>query len=272
MTPHSSNGETLNRSAPSGNGREVIARIRKLTKTYYKPDGSVLVEALKGVDLEVERGEFVAIMGASGSGKSTLMNLLGALDRPTSGEYILDGENVARLDDVGLSNVRGQKIGFVFQAFNLIPALTILENVEVPLFYQGILPAERHRRSKEKLELVGLGDRLHHRPSELSGGQQQRAAIARALVNEPAIIMADEPTGNLDSKTGEAILEVLRTLHERGLTIFIVTHDDKIVARCERVVRLRDGLLESDEVLRRSGILSGIGRNGPRETASTAVS
>jgi len=272
MTPHSSNGDARSLPNCSNAGREVIARIRGLTKTYYKPDGSVLVEALKGVDLEVQRGEFVAIMGASGSGKSTLMNLLGALDRPTSGEYILDAEDVAQLDDVGLSNIRGQKIGFVFQAFNLIPALTILENVEVPLFYQGILPAERHRRSKEKLELVGLGDRLHHRPSELSGGQQQRAAIARALVNEPAIIMADEPTGNLDSVTGEAILEVLRTLHERGLTIFIVTHDDQIVARCERVVRLRDGLLESDEVFRRTGILSGNGPTGPRETASTAVS
>ncbi len=268
MSLRSSNGAPAPPPAPSGHAREVIARIRGLTKTYYKPDGSVLVEALKGVDLEVERGEFVAIMGASGSGKSTLMNLLGALDRPTSGEYVLDGENVAQLDDVGLSQVRGHKIGFVFQAFNLIPALTILENVEVPLFYQGILPAERHRRSKEKLELVGLGDRLHHRPSELSGGQQQRAAIARALVNDPAIIMADEPTGNLDSKTGEAILEVLRDLHERGLTIFIVTHDDRIVARCERVVRLRDGLLESDEVLRRTGTLAG--RAGV--TASAAVS
>ncbi|MCC6909068.1 MAG: ABC transporter ATP-binding protein [Phycisphaerales bacterium] len=251
MSLHSSNGN--GRAEPDG--REIIANLSGLTKTYYKPDGSVLVEALKGLDLEVQRGEYVAIMGSSGSGKSTLMNLLGALDRPTSGRYVLDGEDVAKLDDIGLSTIRGRKIGFVFQAFNLIPALTILENVEVPLFYQGIPPAERHRRSKDKLELVGLADRLHHRPSELSGGQQQRAAIARALVNEPAIIMADEPTGNLDSKTGETILDVLQNLHERGLTIFLVTHDDKVVSRCERIVRLRDGRLESDEVLRRSGIL-----------------
>ncbi len=251
MPLHSSNGN----GRAGADGRELIATLSGLTKTYYKPDGSVLVEALRGIDLEVQRGEYVAIMGSSGSGKSTLMNLLGALDRPTSGRYVLDGENVAELDDLGLSTIRGRKIGFVFQAFNLIPALTILENVEVPLFYQGIHPHERHRRSKEKLELVGLGDRLNHRPSELSGGQQQRAAIARALVNEPAIIMADEPTGNLDSKTGEAILDVMQNLHERGLTIFLVTHDDKVVSRCERIVRLRDGRLDSDEVLRRTGIL-----------------
>lgn len=271
MSEISQHGARRSASA-SSNGREVIAALSGLTKTYFKPDGSVLVEALRGVDLEVQRGEYVAIMGSSGSGKSTLMNLLGALDRPTSGKYILDGENVAELDDVGLSAIRGRKIGFVFQAFNLIPALTILENVEVPLFYQGITPAERHRRSKAKLELVGLGDRLHHRPSELSGGQQQRAAIARALVNEPAIIMADEPTGNLDSKTGEAILEVMQSLHEHGLTIFLVTHDDKVVSRCERVVRLRDGRLESDKVLRRSGILSDQLPTRPRDPQPTAVS
>lgn len=271
MSSHSTNGSGRPGS-DSHSGRETIASLFGLTKTYYKPDGSVLVEALRGIDLQVQRGEYVAIMGSSGSGKSTLMNLLGALDRPTSGKYILDGENVAELDDVGLSTIRGRKIGFVFQAFNLIPALTILENVEVPLFYQGVSPLERHRRSKEKLELVGLGDRLHHRPSELSGGQQQRAAIARALVNEPAIIMADEPTGNLDSLTGEAILEVLQRLHERGLTIFLVTHDDKVVSRCERVVRLLDGRLDTDEIMRRTGILSGQLENVSREAPSAAIS
>ena len=271
INSHSSNGNGRPDSA-SLTGREIIAALSGLTKTYYKPDGSVLVQALRGIDLQVQRGEYVAIMGSSGSGKSTLMNLLGALDRPTSGTYILDGENVAELDDVGLSTIRGRKIGFVFQAFNLIPALTILENVEVPLFYQGILPHERHRRSKEKLELVGLGERLHHRPSELSGGQQQRAAIARALVNEPAIIMADEPTGNLDSTTGEAILEVLQRLHERGLTIFLVTHDDKVVSRCERVVRLLDGRLDTDEVIRRTGILSIQRENASRDAPSAAIS
>ena len=250
-------------AAPAtGSGRpahqpRVIASLQGIVKTYFKPDGSVLVEALRGVDLEIHAGEYLAVMGSSGSGKSTLMNVLGCLDRPTGGHYLLDGEDVATLEDEALSHIRGQKIGFVFQAFNLIPALTVLENVEVPLFYQRVSRTERARRAKEKLELVGLGNRLEHRPSELSGGQQQRAAIARALVNDPAILMADEPTGNLDSATGKAILEVIRTLHEEhGLTIIMVTHDDQIADRCERIVRLKDGVVESDRVLRRTGMMA----------------
>ncbi len=222
------------------------ARLSGIRKIYYKPDGSVLVEALKGLDLVIPRGEYIAIMGASGSGKSTLMNILGCLDRPTDGRYELDGAAVESLGDDELSRVRGQKIGFVFQAFNLISELTIVENVEVPLLYQGIPAAERRERAVESLRLVGLEDRLGHRPRELSGGQQQRTAIARALVGRPAILMADEPTGNLDSATGKQILEIFEDLHARGLTLIMVTHDDRIADRCERVVRLADGLLESD--------------------------
>lgn len=234
---------------PSGDAagdHSLVADLRRITKVYYKPDGSVLVEALKGVDLQIAAGQYVAIMGASGSGKSTMMNILGCLDRPTSGEYFLDGRDVARMDDDELSRVRGKKIGFVFQAFNLISELTIVENVEVPLFYQGVPKAIRRERAIEKLKIVGLGDRLGHRPKELSGGQQQRVAVARALVTDPAIIMADEPTGNLDSRTGEAILQLITDLHKSGLTIIMVTHDERVADRCERVVRLRDGEIESD--------------------------
>jgi putative ABC transport system ATP-binding protein len=222
------------------------ARLSAIKKTYFKPDGSVLVEALKSLDLVIPRGEYIAIMGASGSGKSTLMNILGCLDRPTSGRYELDGAAVESLGDDELSRVRGQKIGFVFQAFNLISELTIAENVEVPLLYQGIPASERRERAVEALSLVGLENRLHHRPRELSGGQQQRSAIARALVGKPAILMADEPTGNLDSSTGSAILETFEELHAKGLTLIMVTHDDRIADRCQRVVRLKDGELELD--------------------------
>ena len=229
------------RSAPS-----LAACLTGIKKTYFKPDGSILVEALRNLDLEIPSGQYIAIMGASGSGKSTLMNILGCLDRPTSGRYELDGRPVESLDDDELSRVRGQKIGFVFQAFNLISELTITENVEIPLLYQGIPAVERRNRAIESLALVGLENRMHHRPRELSGGQQQRAAIARALVGRPAILMADEPTGNLDSATGQAILEVFEELHARGLTLIMVTHDDRIAQRCQRVVRLSDGLLESD--------------------------
>ena len=231
-----------------------IAELRGVTKTYYKPDGSVLVEAVgrnkKGVDLTVPRGQYLAIMGASGSGKSTLMNMLGCLDRPTTGSYLLDGEDVSVMPDEKLSAYRGRKIGFVFQAFNLIPELTVVENVEVPLLYQSISRAERRQRATDKLALVGLGDRMGHRPRELSGGQQQRTAIARALVTEPVVLMADEPTGNLDSSTGEAILTVIEDLHDRGMTIIMVTHDDRISQRCERIFRLKDGMLESDRYVR----------------------
>jgi putative ABC transport system ATP-binding protein len=222
------------------------AELSLIRKVYYKPDGSVLVEALKGVDLVVPHGQYLAIMGASGSGKSTLMNVLGCLDRPTSGDYLLDGKNVARMDDDELSRVRGERIGFVFQAFNLISELTIVENVEVPLFYQRVPRRERRERAEAQLARVGLGDRLGHRPVELSGGQQQRVAIARALVTKPAILMADEPTGNLDSSTGESILQLFEALHADGLTLIMVTHDDRIAGRCERIVRLRDGLIEFD--------------------------
>jgi putative ABC transport system ATP-binding protein len=185
-------------------------------------------------------------MGPSGSGKSTLMNILGCLDQPTSGNYFLDGRDIAAMNDEELSEYRGKKIGFVFQAFNLIPQLKVEENVEVPLFYQGIPKPIRAQRSAEKLRLVGLGDRIGHRPSELSGGQQQRAAIARALVTEPVVLMADEPTGNLDSTTGQAILKTLEDLHAAGMTLLIVTHDERIAKRCERVIRLRDGVIETD--------------------------
>jgi len=236
---------------------EPVVRVAEARKVYYKPDGSILVEALRGVTVEVYRGEYVAIMGASGSGKSTLMNLLGCLDRPTRGDYFLDGFDVSRMDDEHLSRVRGQRIGFVFQAFNLISALTVLENVQVPLFYQGVPRHTRHDKATRTLELVGLGDRMGHRPSELSGGQQQRVAIARALVNDPAIILADEPTGNLDSATGQSILALFDQLHRNGLTILMVTHDNAMADRAERVVRLRDGLLEYDRVYRRRGILRG---------------
>ena len=219
-----------------------------ICKTYFKPDGSVLVEALRPMDLALGHGQYIAIMGASGSGKSTLMNILGCLDQPTSGQYVLDGHDVATLDDDALSRVRGRKIGFVFQAFNLISELNIVENVEVPLFYQGLAASERRERSIAKLDLVGLGDRLSHRPNELSGGQQQRVAVARALVTEPTIIMADEPTGNLDTATGKAILELIAKLHREGMTVIMVTHDDRVADHCERVVRLRDGEIETDQI------------------------
>jgi len=225
---------------------QAIAELRGLSKTYYKPDGSIMVEALRSVDMAIPRGQYLAIMGASGSGKSTLMNVLGCLDRPTGGKYLVAGRDVGGMDDEELSVFRGQTIGFVFQAFNLIPQLTVEGNVEVPLFYQQIHKAERRRRALAALDTVGLADRTTHRPSELSGGQQQRVAIARALVTEPLILMADEPTGNLDTATGDAVLATFERLHAKGMTIIMVTHDDEIAKRCQRIVRLRDGLIESD--------------------------
>ncbi|MHC4992670.1 MAG: ABC transporter ATP-binding protein [Planctomycetota bacterium] len=229
-----------------------MAELRSVRKTYYKADGTVLVEALAGVDLRIDPGEYVAVMGASGSGKSTLMNILGCLDRATAGSYRLDGRDVSSMNDDDLSRVRRERIGFVFQAFNLISELTSVENVEVPLFYQGLPRTERHERALARIEQVGLADRGHHRPSELSGGQQQRVAIARALVNDPAVIMADEPTGNLDSKTGLSILELLADLHQSGMTIIVVTHDERVADRCERIIRLSDGFIESDVIKRRT--------------------
>ena len=231
---------------PSSNGQQTVADLRKITKTYFKPDGSVLVEALRSVDLLIQTGQYLAIMGASGSGKSTLMNILGCLDQPTAGSYLLDGRDVSTMEDDELSRARREKIGFVFQAFNLISQLNAIENVEVPLFYHGVHRHERHRRATERLEAVGLGDRLTHRPPELSGGEQQRVAIARALINNPSIIMADEPTGNLDSKTGAAILGLLVELHQQGMTIIVVTHDSRVADQCQRIIQLADGEIESD--------------------------
>ncbi len=223
-----------------------VAELRELRKTYFKPDGSVMVEALRGVDISIEHGEYVAVMGSSGSGKSTLMNVLGCLDQPTAGVYLLDGRDISVMSDEELSRYRGEKIGFVFQAFNLIPELSIHENVATPLFYQGVSKVERLERAAAILERVGLGGRIHHRPRELSGGQQQRAAIARALVTRPVVLMADEPTGNLDSTTGRQILELFEELHASGMTIIMVTHDDSIAGRCRRVIRLKDGVIEFD--------------------------
>ncbi len=229
---------------------DAVALLEGVSKTYYKPDGSIMVEALKGVDVRINRGDYLAIMGSSGSGKSTLMNILGCLDKPTGGRFLLADRDVQEMDDESLSAFRGRTVGFVFQAFNLIPQLTIEQNVEVPLFYQGVSKTERRERAAAALESVGLADRMGHRPRELSGGQQQRVAIARALVTSPVILMADEPTGNLDSTTSESILQLFESLHDVGLTILMVTHDDEVADRCERILRLKDGLVEYDKVLR----------------------
>jgi len=198
--------------------------------------------------MTIPKGQYLAIMGPSGSGKSTLMNILGCLDRPTDGEFLLAGKDVAHLEDTELSLVRGQHLGFVFQAFNLIPQLTVSQNVQVPLFYRGMPKRERNELAEQSVAKVGLTDRLHHRPSELSGGQQQRVAIARALVTSPSVLLADEPTGNLDSATGLAILKLFDELHDQGLTIIMVTHDDDVAHCCERVVRLKDGLIDQDQM------------------------
>ncbi len=219
-----------------------VIEARDLTKTYKM--GEIEVHALNGVSFTITRGEIVSIMGPSGSGKSTMMNTLGCLDRPTSGEYILDGEAVANMTDDQLASVRNRKVGFVFQSFNLLSRLTAVGNVELPLRYAGLTEGRRDR-AKAALEAVGLGDRMTHRPFELSGGQQQRVAVARAIVNDPAIIMADEPTGNLDSKVGKEIMSLLLNLNkERGTTLIIVTHDPKIAEQTQRIIRLRDGELD----------------------------
>ena len=221
---------------------ESVIEAKDLTKVYQM--GDVEVRALRGLSMQVKRGEVVAVMGPSGSGKSTLMNIIGCLDRPTSGDYILDGEEVSGLDDDQLAHIRNRKIGFVFQSFNLLSRTSALSNVELPLRYAG---PQNHfeERAKAALEAVGLGDRMHHKPTELSGGQQQRVAIARALVNDPAIILADEPTGNLDSKAGQEILDLLLDLNrERGTTLVIVTHDPRIADQTQRMIHVRDGMVD----------------------------
>ena len=222
-----------------------VIRIENLTRFYTI--GEETVRALNGINLTIEKNEYVALMGPSGSGKSTLMNIIGCLDTPTSGEYFLNGPNVAQLSDSELAAIRNKEIGFVFQTFNLLPRLTALQNVALPLVYAGIPEAERLKKAKEVLEQVGLGDRIKHRPNELSGGQRQRVAVARALVNNPSIILADEPTGNLDSKTSEEIMQLLDIIHQAGNTIVLVTHEEDIALRAKRVVRMRDGIVESDQ-------------------------
>jgi putative ABC transport system ATP-binding protein len=222
-----------------------VIRIENLTRFYTI--GEETVRALNGINLSIQKNEYVALMGPSGSGKSTLMNIIGCLDTPTSGEYFLNGPNVAQLSDSELAAIRNKEIGFVFQTFNLLPRLTALQNVALPLVYARIPEVERLKKAKEVLEQVGLGDRIKHRPNELSGGQRQRVAVARALVNHPSIILADEPTGNLDSKTSEEIMQLLDIIHQAGNTIVLVTHEEDIALHAKRVVRMRDGIVESDQ-------------------------
>ena len=225
---------------------EPIIRIRDLTRHYVM--GTETVQALRGVSLDIMRNEYVAIMGPSGSGKSTMMNMIGCLDTPTGGEYWLNGQEVSQLTDDQLARVRNKEIGFVFQTFNLLPRATSLHNVELPLVYAGVSAKERRSRAAAALGRVGLGNRMDHRPNELSGGQRQRVAIARALVNEPSILLADEPTGNLDSTTSEEIMQVFSELHRQGQTIIMVTHEADIAAHAERTVELRDGRVETDRI------------------------
>ena len=219
--------------------------VRQLTKNYYL--GRTVVPALRGINLEVARDEFVALMGPSGSGKSTLMNILGCLDKPTRGHYFLDGQDVSQLTKDELADIRNRKIGFVFQGFNLLSRTSALENVELPMLYLGLKTAERLKRATEALEIVGLGQRMHNMPNQLSGGQQQRVAIARSLVNQPAIILADEPTGNLDSRTSVEIMEILQSLNDKGLTIVLVTHEHDISQFAKRVLVFRDGKIRRDD-------------------------
>lgn len=222
----------------------LVIKIRKISRDFKM--GQEILHVLKSIDLDIEKGEYVALMGPSGSGKSTLMNILGCLDTATSGTYELSGVNVSTMTDDELAEIRNKEIGFIFQTFNLLPRTTALENVALPMIYAGASKAERTKRAEEVLHDVGLADRMDHRPNELSGGQRQRVAVGRALVNNPSIILADEPTGNLDSKTSEEIMNLIDAIHQKGNTVILVTHEEEIAQRAKRVIRLRDGMIESD--------------------------
>ena len=222
-----------------------VIKIRQITRDFHL--GQEIVKVLKGIDLDIEKGEYVAFMGPSGSGKSTLMNLLGCLDTPTSGQYILNGKDVSKMTDDELAEIRNKEIGFVFQTFNLLPRTTALENVALPMIYAGATKTQRKERAEKVLKDVGLADRMDHKPNQLSGGQRQRVAVGRALVNKPSIILADEPTGNLDSKTSVEIMNLFDDIHASGNTVILVTHEEDIARHAHRIIRLRDGMIESDE-------------------------